>query len=698
MRGFIAQFVVPCFKALMAHWGVPLVCIAAVLVQIQYSQHVLADYERAVQNHKNHLDTMSLYRHWRDHLSQALDDAHYKPLDNARHLLSHCEQDIGQEPIVTELCETLKRSPKTYDQLVVYRDQLNHNALNTRQGFEKNWGQHQHNVQQFQSSQNGLQQLMWCLLAGLLAYAALNQYKVKRLTHRVAQTSHALHLESERFALMAQASNDGFWDWDLLTNDVYYSPRWKDQLGYADDAIASTLSTWAQLVLPDDKAMILQQVADYNEGRTAEFVSYQRYRHKQGHLVYILCRGIHIKNSQGQPVRMVGTHTDLTETLLEKQRAEMANKAKSQFLANMSHEIRTPLNAIFGLLDLLMDTPLTALQKEYLGTMQYSGQTLLGIINDLLDLAKIEAGKLQTETIPFNLSHITDGLYKMYQEMAYQKGLRLDVVVANDVPVWVLGDPTRLKQILANLISNAIKFTHTGCVRVQVDAVPNGPDGQKCVFSVQDTGKGIPAEFLPELFKPFSQLDASTTRQHGGTGLGLAIIQQLTHMLGGTINVESHINKGTLFRVMLPYQVCDPPKTDPMVLTDAHLLKGMKILLVEDNAVTLKIMTKMLQHIGCQVAAAHNGIEALTAVNQQQPDVVLMDIQMPLMDGLEATRHIRQNANRLANHLPIVGLSAQALNTERDKALEAGMDSYLIKPLDKPLLIQTLLSFKKTLV
>ena len=393
-----------------------------------------------------------------------------------------------------------------------------------------------------------------------------------------------------------------------------------------------------------------------------------------------------LTNSAGEVSGLVGTILDITERNRlnqelqhAKRRAEAASQAKSDFLANMSHEIRTPMNGVIGMTDLALDTPLNATQHEYLSIVKSSAQALLVILNDILDFSKIEAGKLDIEAVDFFLSSTLTETLKTIVARAEKKGLALVCELAPDLPEQVCGDPGRIRQVLTNLCDNAIKFTAQGSVTVSAVCLPLAGGGLALQLSVRDTGIGIPADKQPGVFEAFSQADTSTTRQYGGTGLGLTICARLVALMGGRIWVESTPGVGSSFHFTVRVQAVRHAPVVAVLPTQAFKPQALQVLLVEDHPVNQILSTTLLKKWGHSVVLANNGQEAVDLFPGQAWDLVLMDMQMPVMGGVEATRLIRASEPP-GQRTPIVAMTANAMEADRQACLEAGMDDHLAKP------------------
>lgn len=686
-----------------------------------------------------------------------------------------------------------------------------------------------------------------------------------------ARTSE-LKRSEQRFSTAMKGANDGLWDWDLETNEVYYSPRWKSMLGYEEDQLAGTIDTFNTLVHPDDKNIVLGLARDYIEGSIDSFEVEMRMTHKDGQDISILSRAFLVRNkADGKPVRLIGTHVDITDRKISEQfildtsdilkmialrepkekiydaiahlyearhpglrcsmlllegnklmhaggpslpqeyseainglengpevgscgtatyygirvivediatdpkwkkikhvalphgmrccwsepiknskgevlgafgmyynyparpneeqsndmssaarlagiimereksekelilhrkhleklvskrtrqfeeakiEAEAANVAKSNFLANMSHEIRTPMNALLGLSRLALKTDLNPKQQDYIEKIHNSAESLLGIIGDILDFSKIEAGMLQIENIPFNLGNTIRQVLDVFQQAAQDKGLEFNVNIFTDAPNHLIGDPLRFRQILTNLVGNAIKFTEKGSISISARSLEISDKKVKLEVTVSDTGIGVSTLQSATIFGAFNQADTSTTREFGGTGLGLSITKHLVELMGGEIWVESKANTGSAFTFTIFFTE-DSKTGDSIVAEPVNKipnLKNIQILLVEDNEINQQVAKELLELSHCSVIVANNGQEAVDIFeSNSQIDLILMDVQMPVMNGLDATKIIREKEMDKAR-VPIIAMTGAAMDANRALGFESGMDAFIAKP------------------
>ncbi|MEI7430808.1 MAG: response regulator, partial [Betaproteobacteria bacterium] len=527
-----------------------------------------------------------------------------------------------------------------------------------------------------------------------------------KLNQRLEEGYQRNDLIQKRMELALHGGDLCMWDYHLDSRAMDFSERGYQMVGYRRDEIKPDVDSWNQLIHLDDRAAFDATLQSHLKGATPGYESEHRIQHKDSHWIWVLDRGrIVERDATGNPLRVVGTRMDISdrkqkeeELQQAKSDAVAANIAKSQFLATISHEIRTPMNGILGMAQmLLMPNQEATERQEYARTILNSGKTLLALLNDILDLSKVEAGKIELETRAMSPDQIISETQRLFNESAVNKGLRIESGWTGPSNQRYLGDPYRVGQMLSNLVGNAIKFTSRGGVRIKACEVAR--DGATAVieFSVTDTGIGIHAAKKSLLFKPFSQADSSTTRQYGGTGLGLSIVRSLAELMGGDVGIESETGKGSRFwfRVRLGL-VTEGVDTRDDNRNEADSYRAVRvpagllghILVVEDNPTNIKVLKAMLSSTGLHCDFAEDGQKAVEAITRGlAPDLVLMDCQMPVMDGFEATRRIRQwERDHALPRIPILALTAGAFAEDRTHCIDAGMDDFLAKPVDMNLM------------
>ena len=539
------------------------------------------------------------------------------------------------------------------------------------------------------------------------------------------QTRRRLELTNERLRLALESANAGLWDWDLVDEKLHYDETWWKVHAIRPGSVSTDPTDSRRIVHPDDQPAFDQAVAGVVEGREQRLAHEIRVRNDAGEWVWFQIHAFAAeRDADGRATRIVGLNlcteerkrlellrerqtqdlaaakaaledqaarliTMTAESRQAKAAAEAANQAKSRFLANMSHEIRTPMAAILGYAEILEDDRTDKQTRDdAVATIRRNGEHLINLINEILDLSKIEAGRMSVDRVRCDPGVIVRESAKLVAELAARKGLELTVRIDDDAPAQIVTDPTRLRQVLTNLLGNAVKFTESGSVLVRLASDPK--DG--CVFEVEDTGIGMTPEVIERIFEPFVQADASTTRRHGGTGLGLTISAQLAQILGGRLEVvRSAPGRGTTMRLCLDPGVVpsargvraparpEPRHANANPAQPGASLVGARILMAEDGADNQRLFSFMLQREGAQVVVVSDGILALETLSDPDHgfDLLLLDMQMPELDGYETARTLRDRGCRI----PIIALTANAMDGDRDLCLQAGCDDYASKPI-----------------
>ena len=539
------------------------------------------------------------------------------------------------------------------------------------------------------------------------------------LTDSLESSRQSLLTIQERYDLAISGTNDGIFDWNFLTNDVYYSPVWYQILGYDIDEMPHQLESWSTLVHPEDLPKTLNAIELHKAGKTELYQNRHRLKSKNGDWIWVWAKGKVVRNTQGEATRMVGTIMNIQDRVeqeealkLARNEAESANKAKSQFLAIMSHELRTPMTGIMGTLDLLKESPLTSDQIHLLNIMGNSAKSLLNLLNDILDFSKVEAGQLALEHTRFDIFTLVRDVVELFAATASIKGTRLELSMPKVYQRKLVGDSTRIRQVLFNLIGNAVKFTEGG----KVDLILKQDTGQALGtsdpsdyvlhFSIKDTGVGMDEHILESIFSPFVQSDTTISRKYGGTGLGLSICKQLVELMGGQIGVESKRDEGSTFWFTIPVitdtsidSMMDSPKpisaapfkhsiesvSNAPTTAAVSPAQCFKVLVAEDNETNRLIIKTMLERLGHSVTLAENGAIACEAVLFEGFDIILMDMQMPIMDGESATRTIR-TLPAPKSQIPIVALTADAMPEHHKVYMESGLNEILTKPIKREVL------------
>jgi signal transduction histidine kinase/ActR/RegA family two-component response regulator len=496
----------------------------------------------------------------------------------------------------------------------------------------------------------------------------------------------ALRANAKRLALAEKSASFGIWDLDVPTRVMTISEGLARLIGLPGGQSQLSFDQWREMLHPDDRLLLETAVERAIASKGTLQTEFRlvmpdhtvRWYRSQGQ----------VECHNGEPKQVTSATIDITDERLMHQRLEQARNAaeataqsKSEFLANMSHEIRTPMNGIIGSICLLLDSGISDEQRDHLDTIRICGDTLLQLVNDIMDVAKVEAGMLILEQTPFNVEMLIRDAMAVVAPLACARRLDLRQELETGVPRGLIGDPQRLRQILLNLLSNAVKFTESGSVTVSVAIDGRQDDSVDLRFTVADTGIGIPREMRQVIFEPFIQADSSTTRRYGGTGLGLTICRKLVALMNGALELVSEPGHGSIFRFTLRLGLAESPAValSPAAQRIERPQRRLRILLAEDNAINQKVAARLLERMGHEVDLADDGRKAVAAVERAAYDLVLMDCQMPEMDGFAAARAIR--LLDCGRTLPIVAMTANAMAGDRGRCLESGMDDYLAKPI-----------------
>jgi two-component system sensor histidine kinase/response regulator len=508
----------------------------------------------------------------------------------------------------------------------------------------------------------------------------------------------ALHLSEDRYRLAFQATRDVILDAELSHDTVVFSPRTREVFGFDPEEMGATLAEWVTTKIHPDDLPIVRKTFARTRKQGGSFRVECRHLCADGSYADIVSHGWIVHDENGQATRTVGAIADVTQRKRAEQElretgdaALEAARAKSAFLATMSHEIRTPMNGVIGMTGLLLETDLTPRQQEYAHAARRSGETLLALINDILDFSKIESGRQELEITVLDVREAVEDVVTLLADQAQRKGLEIAARVPPDLPPALLGDPARLRQILTNLVGNAVKFTERGEVIVRVAVIEQGPDTVQLRFEVSDTGIGIPSDAQARMFQPFSQADSSTTRRYGGTGLGLAICKYLVQLMGGEIGFDTRLGEGTTFWFTIQVATVPDASAAARPPMDLH---GLRVVAVDDNATNRLILQDQLAAWNMQVWTASDGASALQVVGRMlaegaPPDLVLLDMHMPAMDGLQLARALRADAGLARTRLLLLTSLGQGALASGVTAA-AGIAKALTKPVRQSVLFDTI--------
>ncbi len=499
----------------------------------------------------------------------------------------------------------------------------------------------------------------------------------------------ALKLSEQRLQMVMDVTREGLWDFEVPSGNIIHNHQWFAIMGYEPGEIDNTIEAFAGIIHPDDKEAVFEKVDAVMQGKTALYFSEHRLLGKQK-VIWVQDRGAIIeRDEQGNPVHMAGSYIDITDTKEREaklsqaiEEAESANKSKSTFLANMSHEIRTPLNAIIGFSQLLnRDKSIRGSQKEYVVSINRAGEHLLKLINDILELSKIEAGRLEVKPVNFDLLAVFNNMHLMFKDQARSKQLQLIVEIPEDLPRYVYADENKLFQILVNLIGNSIKFTSEGCVAVRVYVDRINEKLNRLLIEIQDSGPGISEQEQKKLFKQFEQTAAGINNS-GGTGLGLALSRELANLMGGDITLVSQEGIGSVFTVNVEIKEGTPEVSEVVTTKTVTGIKNSRdvyrVLVADDILDNRQIIGKLLSQVGFETMEAVNGADAIAKFEQWNPHLILMDMRMPDMDGYEATRYIKSTEK--GENIPVIALTASAFENEKKNTFADEMQGFIRKP------------------
>lgn len=503
---------------------------------------------------------------------------------------------------------------------------------------------------------------------------------------------------TERFQLAYESAKIGVWELDLNTYELFWDSGMRILYEVSEEEFSHDYKSWENSIHPDD----LADAKEYFEKSVLKGDIYDtvfRIRTKSGNVKYIKGLAKFKKDEEGRPIRMIGVNIDITEIKEAQEKAEKANRAKSNFLANISHEIRTPMNGIIGFTTILKDTKMTKEQREYIDFISESADSMMVLINDLLDLSKIELGKTGIVYDTFNLRELVQKTSEKFRLEAEKKGLKFDIKYGDSVPVLVTGDSYKLGQIINNMLSNGVKFTESGFVEVEIEKIKNVGNREDILFRFIDSGIGIPEGLKDEIFTPFMQVDGSYTRRHAGAGLGLAICRKHIDLLGGTIEIISEEGKGSEFRVVLPFKLASgkEEKRKGVIKEDyKNGVRGFNILAAEDDMTNRLLIGSILRKENFSYKLVDDGKKVLDELNKEHYDMILMDISMPELNGIEACQLIREGkGGEVHRDIPIIAVTAHAMKRDRDNIFQADFTDFIAKPIDHSVLVYTMKKYLK---